>query len=308
MSTNALGPFRPEALEANRRGELTDVQLRSFGSLSRRRRKSARGTAGLLAAGGLLIAFFASPTFSPVLRALIPLVCLAVAAFLILRAVSGADALARDLKEGRVQFVEGAIGKSSQSVDEGNDIYSLDVGDSRFNVMPMTYDAAPDAGYVRLYFLPTSRIVVNLERLPDPPVEIGTAARDLVQSLGAAARFHDRRMLNEARASMAGLGNAMKAAFAQPPAPPADTRDPRPLASAILGTWSNGFVTAKFSADGTVTTSGLGRERAGRWSIDANGHLCSDVTGQQQAAEAWVAGGQLIISVQDKGLTLTRKA
>ena len=182
-----------------------------------------------------LIGFFAAPTFSRVLRVLIPLVCLAVAAFLVLRAVGGADALSHDLKVGRVQFAEGAIGKSSQSVDEGNDICSLDVGDSRFNVMPMTYDAAPDAGYVRLYFLPTSRIVVNLERLPDPPVEIGAAARDIVQALGAAARFHDRRMLNEARASMAGLGNAMKAGFAQPLTPPADTQDPRPLGKAILG-------------------------------------------------------------------------
>lgn len=153
-----------------------------------------------------------------------------------------------------------------------------------------------------------SRIVVNLERLPDPPVEIGAAARDIVQALGAAARFHDRRMLNEARASMAGLGNAMKAGFAQPLTPPADTQDPRPLGKAILGTWSNGFVTAKFSADGTVITSGLGGERAGRWSIDASGQLCSDVIGQQQAARAWVAGGQLIISVQGKGLTLTREA
>jgi hypothetical protein len=114
-------------------------------------------------------------------------------------------------------------------------------------------------------------------------------------------------MLNEARAGMAGLGNAMKAAFAQPLTPPAETQDPRPLGEAILGTWSNGFVTAKFCADGTVTTSGLGRERAGRWSIDVNGHLCSDVTGQQQAAQAWVAGGQLIISAQGKGLTLTRE-
>jgi hypothetical protein len=31
------------------------------------------------------------------------------------------------------------------------------------------------------------------------------------------------------------------------------------------------------------------------------------VTGQQQAAQAWVAGGQLIISAQGKGLTLTRE-
>ena len=174
--------------------------------------------------------------------------------------------------------------------------------------MPLTYDAAPDAGYVRVYFLPLSRKVVNLERLPDRPVEPGATVRDIVHSLGAAVLSADRRERNEARATLAGIGTAMKAAMAQPTAPPTQAPDPRPLAEAIVGTWSNGFVTAAFSADGCVTMGVLGREKAGRWSVDADGRLHADVTGQQQALQARVTGEQLTIAAEGEVFTLTRTA
>jgi len=57
--------FPPEALEANRRGQLTDAQLQGFRGLSRYRRKDQLSWAGyLVGGGGLLIAFFASPSTS----------------------------------------------------------------------------------------------------------------------------------------------------------------------------------------------------------------------------------------------------
>jgi hypothetical protein len=310
MSSNALNPFPPDALDANRRGELTDAQLRAFRGLSRIRRKGALDIAGTLAVIGLLIVFFASPTYSAVLRVLIPIGCLAIAAFLVVRSIGGGDALTRDLRQGQVQSIEGAIGKRRiSSLGDGDfPTYFLEVGDSRFQVMSLTFEAAPDAGYVRLYFLPHSRKVVNLERLPDYPVALPQSTQDLVRSFAAVVGSHDRREINEARAAMAGIGGAMKAAFAQPLAPAPEARDPRPLGEAILGTWSNGMVTAKFSADGRVSTSILGRENVGRWSVDADGRLRADVTGQPQSAQAWVSGNQLIISAEGKGLTLTREA
>ncbi len=308
MCTNAGSPFPPDALEANRRGKLSDAQCQRIRGLSRRRRKGALSIAGFLAAGALLIDLNAAPALSVPKRILITLFGLGIAAFLVVRAISGADALTRDLRRRRVQFIEGAIGKASQSIGEGDTTYFLDVGDARFTVMPMTYDAAPDAGYVRLYFLPDSRVVVNLERLPDSSMGPGATPQDILQSLVSAVGFRDRRMLNEARAAMAGMGDALKSSFAQPVAPPPGARDPRPLSETILGTWSNGFVTARFLADGRVTSSVLGREKAGRWSIDADGRLCADVTGQEQAVEAWVAGDRLTISAEGKGLTLTRQA
>ena len=304
-----MNPFPPDALEANRRGELTDMQLSGFRGLSRYRRKSALSTAGLLAAGALLIDFYAAPTLSAVSGVLINVICFAIAAFLVVRSISGGDALTRDLRRMRVDSKEGAIGKSRVSIPgEGNlDLYYLEVGDSSFNVMPMTFDAAPDAGYVRLYFLPYSRKVVNLERLPDRPTQQSATVQDIARCLGTAVMSHDRRMRNEARANMVGIRNATKAAFAQPTVPTPEARDPRPLREAIVGTWSNGVVTAKFSADGTVTMRVLGREKLGRWSVDVNGRLRSDITGQQQVVEAWVASQQLIISAEGEGLTLIRE-
>jgi hypothetical protein len=309
MSVNAANPFPPDALEANRRGQLTDPQLRGLRSLSRYRRKSQLKAAGFLVVMALVIGVFGAPASSAVLRALIMFICLAVAAFLVVRSIGGGDALSRDLRHVQVQTMEGAIGKSRLSPSgESVTTYFLDVGDSQFTVSLMAFDAAPDAGYVRLYFLPQSRKVVNLERLPDRPVEQGTTAQGIVRSLGAAVRSHDRREVNEVRATMAGIGNAMKAALAQPIAPPQEARDTRPLGKAIVGTWSNGLVTATFSADGNATTNILGRERAGRWSVDADGRLHADVTGQQQVMDAWVAGDQLTISAQGTGLTFTRQA
>jgi hypothetical protein len=308
MAADNSNALSPDALVANQRGELSDAQLRGFRALSRDRRKSALSSAAFLVAGALLIGFFASPSSSPVARALISFACLAIAAFLVVRSITGADALTRDLRRVQVQFIEGAIGKRRVSGGRARSTYFLEVGDARFTVGRASYQAAPDAGHVRLYYLPLSRKVVNLERLPNPAAEHGATAADIVHTIGTAVRSHSQRERNEARANLAGVGDAMKAAFAQAAAPPGEGRDPRPLGETILGTWSNGFMTIAFSGDGTVTTSVLGREKRGRWSIDADGRLRADVMGREQAAEAWVASNQLTISAEGQGFTFTRDA
>lgn len=316
MSHTRPDVFTPEALGANRRGELTDAQLRGFRGLSRSRRKSAFGSAALLVAGAVLIGGFASPSASPTLRVLIPLVCLVIAAFLVVRAITGVDALARDLRGREVQFVEGAIGKRRLGGGRAHDSLFLDVGDKRFKVSPATYDGAPDAGYVRLYFLPHSRKIVNLEVLPNPAFENGVTPADLARqatpqavsrTLGAAMLSRSRRESNEARASLAALGDAMQSIFAAPAPPAPGARDPRPLDEAIVGTWSNGFMTVAFLADGSVTADMLGRQQRGRWAVDPSGRLRADVMGQHQAAEAWIAGDRLTISADGQGLTFTRQ-
>ncbi len=308
MAAGNSTTFSPDALDANRRGELSDAQLRGFRALSRDRRKSALTSAAFLVVGALLVGFFASPSSSPAARVLIPLICLAIAAFLVVRSVTGRDALTRDLRRAQVQCIEGAIGKRRMSGGRARSTYFLEIGDARFTVGRRSYEAAPDAGYVRLYYLPLSRKVVNLERLPNPSAERGTTAPDIIHTLGAAFRSHSQRERNEARANLAGVGDAMKAAFTQAAAAPGASRDPRPLGEAILGTWSNGFMTVAFSGDGIVTTSVLGRAKHGRWSIDADGRLRADVMGREQAAEAWVASDQLTISAEGQGLTFTRDA
>jgi hypothetical protein len=90
--------------------------------------------------------------------------------------------------------------------------------------------------------------------------------------------------------------------------PPSDQRDPRPLAVAIVGSWTNTFMSIAFAPDGTVTqTMPNGRQRSGHWSVDAQGHLHADALGHDEAGDAWVAGDTLTVSAQGMALTFTRQ-
>ncbi len=308
MPATVLQPFPADALDANRRGELSESQRRGFGALSGHNRRSALSGAAFLVAGAVLIVFFASPTSSATLRTVLPLVALAIAAFLVVRSVTGSDALTRDVRQGRVESVEGAIGRRRLGNGGNVTTYLLDVGERSFRVRRATYQAAPEAGMVRLYFLPASRKVVNLERLGNPPAPADLTPQGVVGLLGATVGSQTGSEANEARARIAGLRDAFDAAFAPASAgPPAGARDSRRLAEAIVGTWTNGFLTVTFSSDGAITTHMLHGEMRGRWSVDDRGHLHADIAGREQAAEAWIAGNQLTIAIEGSGLTFTRR-
>jgi hypothetical protein len=311
MLNSPSNPFPPDALEANRRGELSDAQRRGFGALSGYQRRNDFSIAGFLVAGAVLVGFFASPTASPLLRGLIPILCLALAAFLVVRSITGGGALTRDLRQGRVESAEGAIGKRRPSGGGGRSVstYFLDVGDRHFKVTPAPYEAAPDAGFVRLYYLPHSRKVVNLERLPNAPLPDELTPQGILGALKTAVLSSGLRQRNEARAGIASVGEAMEAAFTHSAAPPPpDARDPRPLREAIVGTWTSPLMKVTFSARGGVTMHMLGGERAGHWSVDAGGRLRSDITGREETADAWIAGNQLTIAAEGDGLTFTRES
>lgn len=93
--------------------------------------------------------------------------------------------LARDLKAGYVASVEGAVRKRL-----GVDLHPLVVapdstaptafriwvanrglGNQEFQTSQDVYDVVPEAGQVRLFYLPRSRWVVNIEPLADSPVD-----------------------------------------------------------------------------------------------------------------------------------------
>ena len=309
MTVNAPSPYPADALEANRRGALSSTQVKNLRNFAGSRRKGGLQFAAVLTVIGVLVGFFASPTASHAARVLIPLGCFLIAAFLIVRFLGGGDPIVRDLRAGKVESVEGAIGKRRVPT-EHHALHYLQVGDSEFSCGSATYEAVPDAGYLRLYYLPQSRHIVNFELLPDAPVAASSVSiGGVAKSLGAAVKAHSPRERNEARAQLAGMAHAMQAAFAAPDAPPPpEARDPRPLAQAILGTWSNGFVTVTFFSDGRVSANMMGKDRPGRWSIDAAGHLHAEAGGQQMSGEAWVSGDKLIVSADGRGLTLTRQA
>ena len=103
----------------------------------------------------------------------------------------------------------------------GTRFYWLDMGDGTFRAASRrSYDAAPDAGMVRVFFLPRSRRVVNLERPPDVAFAPGTTPQDVIASLGAAVFSHSRREVSEIRAKMAPVMDAARPARDEPVTPP----------------------------------------------------------------------------------------
>jgi hypothetical protein len=159
-----------DALDSNRRGELTAPQRDGFVRLLRRRNRNALGTAGALIAVAVLVGVFAAASLAPVWRIAIVGVALGIAVSLILRVVTGSDkALGHDLRHGRVQVVTGSIAREQESAMDVNStsVHILKVGDQRFIVPAMTFEAAPRSGQVHLYYLPASRKVVNLEAFTD---------------------------------------------------------------------------------------------------------------------------------------------
>jgi hypothetical protein len=316
MTQSGSTVLNADALETNRAGKLTDAQRKGFRGLDRAIRKNELSLAVICAIiGALLLTSNGGPASEQWLHPVGGIGFGVVAVVLLVRALFLGDSLSSDLRSGHVETVEGAIGKNSYTSHSGkysSTSYYLEVAGKRFEVAYLTYEAAPEAGWVRLYVLPRSHKVVNMERLPDKAVPEGlmespTAALGLVKTMFTA---HDSIQRNEARAEAAAMENTFKAEQARAATPPpADQRDPRPLAQAIVGTWHVGPTSVSFMPDGTVVATMFGgRQQNGRWSIGPDGKLHANAFGRDQIADAWVAGNVLTISEDGQGMALQRAA
>ncbi len=313
-SISGDGPFSQSALATNASGRLTDEQRRAWRSQSRGYRKAELSFAVLAIVIGALVAFAPGPAKYATVKPIIGIVCFVIAALLVVRAFTGGDRLTGDVRAGRVDSVEGAITKFSRTSDSGRGSSStsffIDVNHLRMEAWRSQYDAAPEAGYVRVYYLPKAHRVVNLERLPDPPVGEITPATAQTMEKGVAAAFHkhDEVAAAEARAQMAAMATQFKTQMQQAAVqPPSGQLDTRPLAEAIIGSWSSPFMSVTFAADGTATsTAPNGRQTSGRWSVDAQGHLHATIAGHDNVGEAWVSGTTLTISEGGMGLAFQR--
>lgn len=298
-----------ESIEANRSGRLTDTQRRNLSAYERSNRKSQLSFALLALAIGAIV-LFVPGVKSPTVHFLVPFVCVVVAIGLVAWSLLGADPLQRDIRAGTVVSLEGAIGKRTiplgRSTPGDDSGHFLDVGRESFSVYSGTYDAAPDAGYVRIYYLPRSKHVLNLERIEGGPVAEISSPQDVVRELGAALSFQ-RVHRNEARAGIQAMTEQLQEQLAQNAQPPPEAaRDPRPLARAILGTWRRSMMTVTFYRDGTAEMVLPGSTKSGRWSVDAGGRLHADGVGQSNGTEAWVVGDQLTVVIDGMGMTFTR--
>lgn len=299
-------PLAADALADNRAGRMTKAQRDVYRRMSRGWRKSEFQFAGIFAIIGLLVWFAEGPAKYATVKPLVGIAFLILAGALFVVGLTGTDPITRDVREGRVLQVEGAIRKyteTSSSRGSSTTYHYAEVANVRTEMGGGTYDALPEAGIVRLFYLPHSRRLVNFEQLADRPLPEGalTDARVALKA-GASALFGDA----DARAELAAIGRQLSAPGAPPPA--AD-RDPRPLAEAIVGTWKNMLISVTFDAGGSVTVHLPGQQvRSGRWSVDQSGRLVVDVAGiGSEAGEAWIANDRLSVKLGGEGVTLVRE-
>jgi hypothetical protein len=299
--------FPVEALGENRSGHLTGDQVRRFERVVSGRRKSTQGLAVPVGAIGALLVILSGPAATAVNRHLTGWAFLAAAAVIL--AAPAFDPLAADVRDGQVETVQGAVGKRRLQFSGARfSSYYLIVAGRQLRTYRSDYDAAPDAGYVRAYYLPRTRRLVNLERLPNPPLPSSPdEVRDMFGRMARALVTGDPTTLAEARASAADLFDAAQESRVEP----ADTASGRVakglVREALVGSWRHPLVTVTLAGNGTATVTTIaGVTQAGHWSVDAQGRLLTDATGTMEPTDAALEGDRLTIQLEGRRLTFSR--
>lgn len=235
--------------------------------------------------------------------------------------------LTGDLHRREVRVIEGPIRKTKgfnvapTAATSTVPRHYLEVDGRNFAVPSQSvWDAAPAAGHVRLYYLPRSHTAVNLERLPDPPVEstspeavIGSVA----DALGSALRPSFTRRGSARKAELAAQADAVlrAATGADSPAVPQVAPGPASAAAAsqdLIGRWTSPFFTVDVRADGTLDLEPAlaGPSQRGQWSIEPDGKLHVRFDGGSGADDLVsaiaVAGNRLTIDLDGQQITLQR--
>ena len=314
MTMTSSTIFPADALDTNRSGTLTADQTARLRRFARLNRGTQLMMGGVLAVSGAFLWRGAAPAPQAWWTPWAGVAVIAIGAMTALHALGIGNRLVRDLRDGRVLAIEGAISKRrdlQQSRSVTPRTHHLIVEGQWFAVGPAGFDAAPDAGYVRLFYLPRSHRAVNLERLPArvSTREVLANPAQALESFAARVLSPDRTTRAEALADAADVTAAWSAGQQQVAAAAhAAARDPRPLAEAILGTWSmGGLLTVEFRADGTaLVRPALGAETRGRWAVDGSGRLRSNVTGDDQVGDASIAGDVLTLSSEETTLSFQR--
>jgi hypothetical protein len=300
-------PFSQSALATNQSGRLTDEQAQRWAAIAKGRRQSVRGAALPFAAIGALLLFANFPSANATARTNGGIVFFGIAAILVVAA--NLEPVNADVREGRVESVEGAISKSYRYFRRSR-TYLLHVGGRRLQTLGrLSYDAAPDAGFVRVYYFPRSQRVVNLEQLADPPIPTGSgAAQELVQDFARAVLTRDRTTIAEASARVAALKHVIEGPPPRASAAGSDRSPSRLRAEELYGTWTNPVLTLTFMENGiaTLTMAFGGTRRDGHWSVDANGRLLTDATGSLEPLDATLNGNQLTIVIEGQRMAFTR--
>jgi hypothetical protein len=312
MSGPAAGAsslLHPEALESNRQGRLTDAQRKQWSNMAGVWTGDLRMFALFFGIVGVVLLIAPGQVALPgPLRIVAGVVCLAVAGYIVFLAVGGSG-LTRDVRDGRVLSVEGPVTTDRVQTPDGPGMthYYLLVSDGRYECSPQAIDLVGVGGVFRVYFLPRSHRVVNLERLADVPIPAGVLddPAAMLKELPSALGIHGHERQAETLARVAAIQHAMTTTATPPPA---DQLDQRPLTEAIIGSWRGLMGSVTFGADGSASATLGGTQMAGRWSIGDDGKLHLDGMGQEMVAGAWVAGDTLTLELDGSAMPFQRVA
>jgi hypothetical protein len=167
-----------------------------------------------------------------------------------------------------------------------------------------SYQDVPDAGIIRIFYLPNSHRLVNFEQLADRPLPDGALTdRHFALKVAAGSIFGSA----DARAEVAAMEHVIQAQVKTSLTPPA-AGSTKPLGDALPGIWTNPMMSVSFGLDGSVSAIlPGGMKRSGHWSTDSSGHLITDLMGQQGSLEAWITGEELTVELGGQGVTLHRQ-
>jgi hypothetical protein len=297
----AQDPFPRSALDDNRAGRLTAEQIRGLHIDARESKRSGVLAGFTLLAVGLFILWgtIAGRVPGSRLQSLAVGGAIAVVGGLLLgsrgmtrgprAAETASESTVLDVVEGPFrrersdrQFAQDLAG-STRSLHTGAQYnYFLHVGDRRLSVGQPAYDAAPEDGIVRVYLLPRSDRIVNLERIADAPATPfeARAAAMLRERFGAA--------LEDERPSRAN----------------ASATTPTTLRAALLGLWQAQDLPLRleFHADGTVVGGEAGAAGRKRWDVLDVGRIRID--GEDRRVE--VDGDELSLATRGPTLRFRR--
>jgi hypothetical protein len=296
----------PDALVDNRAGRLTGSQRKNLAAMSRGWRKAEVQFAGIFAVIGLLVWFAQGPARYAVTKPLVGIAFLVLAVTLLVIAVVGADPVTRDARAGRVASAEGAIRKWTETThgrSSSTTSHYAQVDNVRVEMSQPSYQDVPDAGIVRIFYLPNSHRLVNFEQLADRPLPDGALTDPHFALKAMAASIFGSA---DAHAEIAAMEHVVQAQVKTSLTPPA--AGTKPLGDTLPGTWTNPMMSVTFGVDGSV--SALlpgGMKRSGHWSVDSSGHLITDLMGRQGSLEAWITGEELTVELGGQGVMLHRQ-
>ncbi len=277
----AQDPFPRSALDDNRAGRLTAEQIRGLQIDARESKRSGVLAGFTLLAVGLFILWgtIAGRVPGSRLQSLAVGGAIAVVGGLLLgsrgmtrgprAAETASESTVLDVVEGPFrrersdrQFAQDLAG-STRSLHTGAQYnYFLHVGDHRLSVGQPAYDAAPEDGIVRVYLLPRSDRIVNLERIADAPATGRRRTCRYVSSSTRTARsWVARRAPREGSAGMcstsAASGSTARTGVWKSTATSSLSRPgDRRCVSVACGISGGGFASHKACCDWTTTRLG----------------------------------------------------